>query len=194
MGVTVSSSHVSATPSSSAGGLLTLFPCSSVRSLSRETVLHKLLQRESFQQAAVLHKLPEHWSFLWSTVLQEQAAPAWFSHGITSPGTKPASTWASRSTGLRVLAGACYSTGFPRDHSLLQAYICSGMVSSMGFRWRSAPPWTSVPAGRQPDSPWSSPQAEGEKSDVWSSSSPLLLHMFSLLSVECCSTAGFSSS
>jgi len=64
MGVAVSSSHVvSATPSSSGGGLLTLCPCSSVRSLSGETVLHKILQRESFPRAAALHKLPQHGSF-----------------------------------------------------------------------------------------------------------------------------------
>ena len=44
MGDAVSSSHVvCATPSSSGGGLLTLFPCSSARCLSRERVLHKLL-------------------------------------------------------------------------------------------------------------------------------------------------------
>jgi len=45
MGVMLSSSCVvSAAPSSSGGGLLTLFPCSSVGSLPRETVLHELLQ------------------------------------------------------------------------------------------------------------------------------------------------------
>jgi len=49
MGVIVNSSHVfSAAPCPSGGGLLTLFVCSSMRSLSRETVLHKLLQCESF--------------------------------------------------------------------------------------------------------------------------------------------------
>ena len=49
MGVAVSASHiVSAAPfSSSWGGLLTLFPCSSVGSLPQETVLHELLQHES---------------------------------------------------------------------------------------------------------------------------------------------------
>jgi len=67
MGVVISSSHVvSATASSSRGGFFTLFPCSSTRSLSRETVLHKLLQRESFPQGAVL---------------QEQAAPVWVPMG-----------------------------------------------------------------------------------------------------------------
>ena len=77
MGVTVSSSHViSANPTSSWGGLLTLFPCSSVRSLSRETVLHRHLQCESFPWAAALHELPQHGSSLRSAVLQEQAAPA----------------------------------------------------------------------------------------------------------------------
>ena len=63
MSDTVSSSHVvSAAPSSSGGGLLTLFPGFRVRSLSWEKVLHTLLQRESFPRGAVL---------------QEQAAPAW---------------------------------------------------------------------------------------------------------------------
>jgi len=67
MGVTVSSSHVvSAAPSSSGGGLLTLCPSSSVRALLRETVLHRLLQHESFP---------------WGAVLQEQAAPAWVPTG-----------------------------------------------------------------------------------------------------------------
>jgi len=59
MGVTVSSSHVvSAAPSSSGGGLFTLFLGSRMRSLSWETVLHKLLQPESFPCAAALHELP----------------------------------------------------------------------------------------------------------------------------------------
>jgi len=71
MGVMDSSSlFVSAAPSSSGGGLLTLFPCSTVRSVSQETVLHKLLQCESFSQGAVL---------------QEQAAPVWVSHEVRSP-------------------------------------------------------------------------------------------------------------
>jgi len=70
MGVAVSSSHVvSAAPSSSGGGLLTLCPCSTVGSLPRETVLHKLLQRESFLQAAVLHKLSQRGSLPWGAVL-----------------------------------------------------------------------------------------------------------------------------
>ena len=58
MGVAVSSSHVvSAAPSFSGEGLLTLFPCSSVGSLPRGSAHHELLQRESFARAAVLHKL-----------------------------------------------------------------------------------------------------------------------------------------
>jgi len=60
MGAVISSSHfVSAAPFSSGTGLLILFPCSSVRSRSQETVLHKLLQRESFPWAATLHKRPQ---------------------------------------------------------------------------------------------------------------------------------------
>jgi len=82
VGVTVGSSHVvSAAPSCSEGGMLTLFPCSSVRFLSRKTVLHNLLQRESFPWAAALHELPQGRSFPQGAVLQELAAPAWVPMG-----------------------------------------------------------------------------------------------------------------
>jgi len=63
MGAAISSAHAgSAAPSSSGGGLLTLCHCSSVGSLSQETVLHKLLQRESFPRGAALHTLPQRGS------------------------------------------------------------------------------------------------------------------------------------
>jgi len=82
MGVTVSSSHaVSAAPCSSGGGVLDLFPCSSLTSLSRETVLHKLLQCESFPWDAALHELPQCGSLPQGAVPQEQAAPAWVPTG-----------------------------------------------------------------------------------------------------------------
>jgi len=119
MGVTVRSSHiVSATPSSSGGRLLTLFLCSSVRSLSQETVLHKLLQRESFPWAAALHELPQSESLPQGAVLQEQAAPTWVPHGVTSPADKPDPAWAPLSTSPQVLAGACSSACSPWGHSL----------------------------------------------------------------------------
>jgi len=56
-----------------------LFPFSKVGSLSRETVVQKILQRESFPQGAVL---------------QEQAAPTWVPHRVTSPANKTAPAWA----------------------------------------------------------------------------------------------------
>jgi len=57
MRVAVNSSHVvSADPSSSVGGLLSLCPCSSVESLSQENVLHDLLQCETFPRGAVLQE------------------------------------------------------------------------------------------------------------------------------------------
>jgi len=146
MGVTVSSSHVvSAAPSSSGGGLLTLFPCFSVRSLSWETVLHKLLQRESFPWAAALPKLPQHGSFPQGAVLQEQAAPVWVPHGITSPASKPALAWAPLSMGLQVLAGACSSVGLPMGSQPPSGiHLLRHGVPSTGYRWISAPPWTSM--------------------------------------------------
>jgi len=122
MEVEVSSSQVVfATPCPSVGGLLTLFPCSSMRSLSQETVFHKLLQCESFSHAAALHELP-HGSQSFRNRLPQRGS----------------------STGPQVLPGACSSKGFTRGHCLLQAYICSSMGSSMGYRWISAPPWTSM--------------------------------------------------
>ena len=59
------------------GGLLTLFLCSSVGSLPWETVLHGLLQCESFPHTTVLHELFQHGSLPQGVVLQEQAAPVW---------------------------------------------------------------------------------------------------------------------
>ena len=100
MGVAVSSSHaVSAAPTSSGGGLLTLFPCSRVGSvwvgsLRWEAVLHNLLQCGSFPQHAVLHKLLQCRSCPEGAVLQEQAAPVWISCGVLSPASKPAPAWA----------------------------------------------------------------------------------------------------
>jgi len=148
MGVTVSSSHVvSAAPSSTGGGLLTLFPCSSMRSLSRETVLHKLLQLESFPRAAGLHELPQRGSFSPGAVLQEQAAPAW----VTRSEALPANLLLCGLLSPRVHRswqepGQCgVPTGSqpPSDSHLLQ---CG--VRSMGYRWRSAPPWTSMDCRR----------------------------------------------
>jgi len=126
---------VSAAPSFSGRGLLTLYPSSSVRSLSRETVLHKFLQRESFTRAAALHELPQGGSFPQAAVLQEQAAPARVPHGVTSPASKPALEWAPLSTGPQVLAGACSSVGLPRGSQLPSGIhlLCRG-VSSMGYR------------------------------------------------------------
>ena len=89
----VSSSHfVSAAPSSSQGRLLTLF-CSSVRSLSWKTVLHKLLQPEPFSRAAALRELTQRGSFPQATVLQEHAAPVWVPHSVTNPASKSAPLW-----------------------------------------------------------------------------------------------------
>ena len=178
MGVAVSSSHVvSASPSSSGGGLLTLFPCSSVGSLPRETVLHELLQRESFPWATVLHEPLQSGSHPRGAVLQEQTAPAWVPHGVTSPASKPAPAWARLSAGPQVLPGACCSVGFPRGHGLPQVHPCAQV-------W--GPPWAagryllwqvSMGAGGQPASPWSSPWAAGE-SLLWHLEHllPLLLH------------------
>lgn len=77
----------SAAPSFSWGGLLTIFPCSSVESLAQES-LHKLLHCESFPWAADLNRLLQAGSLPWGTVLQEQAAPAWVPHRFAGPVSK----------------------------------------------------------------------------------------------------------
>jgi len=144
MRVMVSSSHaVSAAPCPSGEGLLTLFAGSSVRSLSQERVLHKLLQRESLPWAAALHKLPQHGYFPRGAVLQEQTPPAWVHHGVMSPASKPAPAWAPLSTGLQVLAGACSSAGSPRGSQPPSGiHLLRRGVPSTGYRWISAPLWT----------------------------------------------------
>jgi len=159
MGVAVSSSHiVSAALSSSGEGLLTLFPCSSARSLSQKTVLHKRLQIKSFPWAAALHKLPQH------VFLPTGCSPS--GTGCSSVGAAwghkycqqtCSSVGSSLSMGPLVLPEACSSTGSPWGHSLLQACTCSSVGSipwaTGGYLLHRGPPWT---AGGQPASPWSS--------------------------------------
>ena len=208
MGVWVSSSHVvSAAPSSSGEEGLTRFPCSSVGSLPRETVLHELLQRESFPWATVLHELLQHGSHPRGAVLQEQTAPAWVPRGVTSPASKPASAWAPLSTGPRVRrscqepAPARASHGVTASFGHPPAPAWGPPRAAGGYLLHRGPPWA---AGGQPASPWSSPWAAGE-SLLWCLEHllPLLLHrprclqscfshIFSLLSPGCCCTAVFS--
>lgn len=152
MGVTVNASHVVSTASSSSeGGLLTLF-CSSMGSFPWEIVLHELLQHDSFQQAAVLHKVIQCRSFPQGAVLQEQTAPVWVPHMVTSPVSKPAPLRASLSICLQILPGACSSAGSPQ--------------AAGRYLLHRGPPWA---AGGQPASPW----AAGESLlGTWSTSSP----------------------
>jgi len=140
MGVVVSSSHiVSATRSSSAGGLLTLFLCFIMGSLPRETVLHKLLQYESFLWDVVLHRLLQQEFFPRAAVLQEQMAPLRVPHGVTSTDSKHASAWAPLSPQVyrsrrsliqcRLSTGSQPPSGIPLlQHEVLhrlQVEICS---------------------------------------------------------------------
>uniref|UniRef100_A0A8C0B7V8 Protein kinase domain containing, cytoplasmic n=1 Tax=Buteo japonicus TaxID=224669 RepID=A0A8C0B7V8_9AVES len=146
MGVGVSSSHVvSAAPSSSGAGLLTLFLCSSVGSLPQETVLHELPQHESFPWAAVLHKLLQCGSLPWAAVLQAQTAPAWVPMGS------------------QVLPANLLHCGLlcPRVHRSCQepgpAWAFPRVTAS--FRHPPALAWGPPQA---PASPGSSPRAAGE--------------------------------
>jgi len=134
MGVVVSSSHSLCRSFFLRGGLLTLCPCSSVGSHPLETVPHELPQRGSLPCGAVL---------------QEQAAPVCIPHGVTGPVSKPAPPWAPLSMGSHTLPRACSSVGSPRGHSFLQASTCSGVGSSLGYRWNlllCGPPWAAETA------------------------------------------------
>jgi len=97
----ISSSHVvSAAPYSSGGGLLTLFPCSSMRSLSQE-ISTNFFNMSPFHGLKLFTNCPNVGLFPQGAVLQEQAAPVWVPHGVTSPASKPAPGRAPLSMGKR---------------------------------------------------------------------------------------------
>jgi len=127
--VAVSSSHIiSAAPSSSQGGLLTLFLCS---------IAGSLCGRQS--STTFCNVSPSHGLQFFMNC--SSVGPPW-GH---KPCQQTCSTMgSSHSTGPQVLPGACSSTGSPQGHSLFWASSCSGVGSSVGCRWISAPPWTSM--------------------------------------------------
>lgn len=124
---------ISAAPSSSCGGLLTLFPApAGIPSL--DTVLYKLLQCESFPQAAG-HELLQHGSLPESAVLQEQRGSLWgpkscqqscssmgSSPGVHRPCQEPAPAQAS--LGATVSFGHIYLLPSGALHRL-QVDVCS---------------------------------------------------------------------
>jgi len=139
MGVAISSSHaVSAAPSSLRGGLLALFPCSSVGSLPRQTVFHELLQRGS---PAGSPALPAN--LLRCGLLSprghkscQEPAPARAPHGVTaSLGYPPAPAWGLPQAVCRDL--------HPRGPPRLQGQP----VSPWSARWLQGP---SAPAPGAP--------------------------------------------
>jgi len=152
MGVMVSSSHiVSAAPSSSGGGLLTL-PL-----LQREGSSHGRQFSINFSNVIPSHRLQLF------TICSSMGP----SHGVTSPASKPALAWAL-STGPQVLTGASSSMGFLQGHSLLRVHppapVWSSPWAAGGDLLYRGPPWA---AGGQPGPPWSSSQAAGENSLLW---------------------------
>ena len=201
MGVMVSSSHVvSAAPSSSGGGLLTLFPCSSMKVLLTGDSSPQTSPTWVLSRAAALHKLPQRESLPQGEVLEEQAAPAWVPYGVTSPASKPALAWAPLSLGLQVLAGACSSAGLPTGSQLpLGIYLLRRGVPSTDYRKRSAPLWTSMDCrGTTCLTMVFITSCKGRLSapTFWAPPSPLLLHwpwclqgcfshIISLLSLNC---------
>lgn len=75
-----------------------LFPCSSVGSHPRETVLHKFHYCGSFPWVSVLHELLQCG---WGILLQEETVPVWCPYKVTG-----ASTWGLH--GLQPLSGLIY--------------------------------------------------------------------------------------
>jgi len=147
MGIAVSSPHiVSATPSSSGGGLLTLCPGSCMGSLPWEAVLHKLLQLESCPQATALHELLQHGSPTGSQVLPANLLQC----GLLSPRghrscQEPASAQASHGVTASFRHAPALASGPPR--------AAGGDLLHRGLPWA---------AGGQHVSSQSSPQAAGE--------------------------------
>jgi len=144
MGVAVSSSHiVSANPSSSEGGLITLCPCSRVRSLPWDTVLCELLQQKSFPRAIALHKLLHCGSLPRGAVLQEHAAPAWVPHEVTSPASKPAPAWAPPHWSCQKPAPAWASHGVTTSFGHPPAPAWGPPQAAGGYLLNRGPPWAS---------------------------------------------------
>jgi len=165
MGAEASSSHiVSAAPSSSQGGLVTLCPCCRVESLPQAAGHHKLLQYRSlpggavFQNRLLKHVFPTESQVLPGDLLQ---------HGLLSPWghrycQDPAPAWASH--GFTASFGCIYLLRRGVLHRL-QVGICS----TIDLLHRSAE--------AQPASPLSSPQAAGESLlQCLEHILPLLLH------------------
>jgi len=137
MGAVVSSSHVvCAAPSSSGVGLLTLCACSSVGSHQWETVLHELLQCESFPWVAVLHKLLQCGSLPQGTVCQEQTTPAWVPQKVHRSCQEPAPAWAPHRVTASFRCIHLLQCGVL--HGLLQVDICS-TVDLHGLQGHSLP-------------------------------------------------------
>ena len=161
MGLAVSSPHiVSAAPSSSGEGLLTLFPCSSMG--------------DSPPWTSPAWLLPVGCRSSWT-------APAWVASMGCSPSGRgcssigpPGGKKSCQQTRSSVGSYFHGSTGAAR--SLLQHGLSMGPTASFGHPLTLAwgPPWTvggyllqhgpPWAAGGQPASPWSSSQAAGEKS------------------------------
>lgn len=116
MKVMISLSHtVTAAPSSSGGGLLILFPCFSVGSLPRDTILHELLQHVP---SIGLSPSGTGCFSMGVTSPTHEPTPAWASPGVTTPFRHPpaqyppswwisASLWSPCAQGLSCLTLGC---------------------------------------------------------------------------------------
>jgi len=161
MGVTVSSSHVvSAAPSSSGRGLLTLCPCSRVVSLSLATVLHKLSIVSPSHGLQLFTNCSSVGPFHGVQFFTDYSSMGPF-HGVQyfknrlfqcrSPTGSQALLTHLLWHGLLSLHGSTGPGKSLLQHRLpirsqppLGIHLLQHGVPSTGCRWISAPPWTSM--------------------------------------------------
>lgn len=154
---------------------LTFFPCSSVETHPRDTVLYKLLLLGLFLQAAVLYKLCQHSCFLWGAVFRNRM----FQH--------------EASMGPQDLTEAYSITGCLCCHSFFQSNPPTSVWDPpQATRLKSAGLWTSM--GSMTSKLCHHSVHYGLQgnlcSSIWSSSSPSDLVSFTPL-CSCCRAAGF---
>lgn len=122
-------------------GFFTLLHCSGMDSLHRKQSYMNFSNVSSSHGLQFFRSCSSLGSLPYGAIPQEEAAPAWVLHGVTSPVSKPAPVWApfSRVLSPQVPLGTSSSMGFLWGHTLPQAPTNSSVGSSTGCRGISVP-------------------------------------------------------